>query len=172
MLEAKVNTLKLKEAGIDSETIRNLHININANQETFKGKETSKLGSGLKLAFGGAAGYLLFMFIIIYGNMIMRSVIEEKTSRVIEVIISSVKPRVLLLGKIFGTTLAGITQFLIWVVLIFVLMAVVTSVFGIDPSAGSPSQQAIESTIDGGTQQVLNDILIEINNLPITNLII
>lgn len=172
MLETKVNTLKLKEAGIDSETIKSLHININTNQETFQGKETSKLGSGLKLAFGGAAGYLLFMFIIIYGNMIMRSVIEEKTSRVIEVIISSVKPRVLLLGKIFGTTLAGITQFLVWVVLILVLMTVVTSVFGIDPSAGSPSQQVIENTVDGGTQQVLHDIMLEINNLPITNLIV
>ena len=80
MLESRVNTLKLKEAGIDSETIKSLHINISANQETFKGRETSKLGSGIKLIFGGLAGYLLFMFIIIYGNMIMRSVIEEKTS--------------------------------------------------------------------------------------------
>lgn len=170
MLENKVNTLKLKEAGIDSETIKSLHIDINANQETFKGMETSKLGSGLKLAFGGAAGYLLFMFIIIYGNMIMRSVIEEKTSRVIEVIISSVKPRVLLLGKIFGTTLAGITQFLVWVVLILVLMTVVTSVFGIDTAAATPSQQILENSVDGGTQQVLHDVMIEINNLPIVNL--
>src|SRR5690606_25963956 len=163
MLEAKVNTLKLKEAGIDSETIRNLHININANQETFQGKETSKLGAGLKLAFGGAAGYMLFMFIIIYGNMIMRSVIEEKTSRVIEVIISSVKPRILLLGKIFGTTLAGITQFLIWVVLILVLMTLVSSIFGIDPSVGAPSQQMLTNSI-GGEQQFLQQVMIEINN--------
>lgn len=172
MLETKVNTLKLKEAGIDSETIKSLHIDINTNQETFKGKETSKLGSGLKLAFGAAAGYLLFMFIIIYGNMIMRSVIEEKTSRVIEVIISSVKPRVLLLGKIFGTTLAGITQFLVWVVLILVLMTVVTSIFGIDAASASPSQQIMENSIDGGTQQVLHDVMLEINNLPILNLIV
>ncbi|MCZ4317954.1 ABC transporter permease [Aequorivita viscosa] len=172
LLEDRVNTLKLKEAGIDSETIRNLHINISANQETFQGKETSKLGSGLKLIFGGAAGYLLFMFIIIYGNMIMRSVIEEKTSRVIEVIISSVKPRTLLLGKIFGTTLAGITQFIVWVVLIMVLMTVVTSLFGIDASAGSPSQQVLENSVNGGTQQIMQDVMLEINNLPVTNLII
>ncbi|MDN3724657.1 ABC transporter permease [Aequorivita sp. SDUM287046] len=172
LLESKANALKLREAGIDAETIKNLHINIDANQETFQGKETSKLGSGLKLAFGGAAGYLLFMFIIIYGNMIMRSVIEEKTSRIIEVIISSVKPRLLLLGKIFGTTLAGITQFLIWVVLIVVLMTVVTSVFGIDPAAGSPSQQIMENKVEGGAQQVLQDIMVEINNLPILNLIL
>lgn len=172
ILENKVNTLKLKEAGIDSETIKNLHVNIRANQVTFQGQETSKLGSGLKLIFGGAAGYLLFMFIIIYGNMIMRSVIEEKTSRVIEVIISSVKPRVLLLGKIFGTTLAGITQFLIWVVLILVLMTAVTTIFGIDPTAGSPSAQVLEQSVNGGTQQMMQDIMIEINNLPIANLIV
>lgn len=172
MLENKVNTLKLKEAGIDSEIIKSLRINISANQETFKGQETSKLGAGLKLVFGGAAGYLLFMFIIIYGNMIMRSVIEEKTSRVIEVIISSVKPRVLLLGKIIGTTLAGITQFAIWVVLILVLMTVVTSVFGIDPSAGSPSQQVLEQSVDGGSQRIIQDVMMEINNLPLTNLIV
>lgn len=172
MLENKVNTLKLKESGIDSEMIKNLHINISANQETFKGQETSKLGAGLKLAFGGAAGYLLFMFIIIYGNMIMRSVIEEKTSRVIEVIISSVKPRLLLLGKIFGTTLAGLTQFLIWVVLILVLMTVVTSLFGIDAASMSPSQQALDQSIDGGTQQLVQEFIMEINNLPIANLIV
>jgi ABC-2 type transport system permease protein len=172
MLEKKVNTLKLKEAGIDSETIKDLHVKISANQETFKGKETSKLGSGLKLVFGGLAGYLLFMFIIIYGNMIMRSVIEEKTSRVIEVIISSVKPRLLLLGKIFGTTLAGISQFLVWVVLILTLMTVVTSVFGIDPSAASPTQQAMAQGVDGGAQEILREVMLEINNLPLTNLII
>ena len=172
MLENKVNVLKLKEAGIDSQTIRDLHINISANQETFKGQETSKMSSGLKLIFGGAAGYLLFMFIIIYGNMIMRSVIEEKTSRVIEVIISSVKPRTLLLGKILGTTLAGITQFMIWVVLILVLTTAVSSVFGLDMGAASPSQQVIDQTVEGGTQQMVQDIMVELNNLPIANLII
>lgn len=172
MLETKVNILKLKEAGIDSQAIKDLHINISANQETFKGQETSKMGAGLKLFFGGAAGYLLFMFIIIYGNMIMRSVIEEKTSRIIEVIISSVKPRTLLLGKILGTTLAGITQFLVWVVLILVLMTAVTSIFGIDMAAASPSQQVLEQSVDGGTQQIVQEVLLEIHNLPITNLIV
>ena len=73
------------------------------------------------------SGYLLFMFIIIYGNMIMRSIIEEKTSRIIEVIISSVKPMQLMLGKIFGTSLAGITQFVIWVMLLSVLSLVLST---------------------------------------------
>jgi ABC-2 type transport system permease protein len=59
----------------------------------------------------GGFGYLIMMFIIIYGNMVMRSVIEEKTNRIIE-IISSVKPFQLMIGKIIGTSLAGILQFL------------------------------------------------------------
>ncbi|QNJ96762.1 ABC transporter permease [Constantimarinum furrinae] len=171
-IEQKANNIKLKEVGIDAETIRSLRIKIDTNLETFQGQETSKLGSGLKLIFGGAAGYLLFMFIIIYGNMIMRSVIEEKTSRIIEVIISSVKPVKLLLGKIFGTSLAGITQFLAWVILLTVFSAVITSIFNIDPSAISTPQQQMVQTDAGGMENIISEVFLEINNMPILNLII
>ena len=171
-IEDKVNTMKLEQAGIDSKLIKDLRININTKLETFEGKKTSKLGSGLKLAFGGIAGYLLFMFIIIYGNMIMRSVIEEKTSRIIEVIISSVKPMKLLLGKIFGTSLAGITQFTVWVILIFVLNAIVSSVFGIDTGSIQSQQELLATNSGTESQKIIIDVLMEINNLPITNLVI
>ena len=171
-IEDKVNTMKLEQAGIDSKLIKDLRININTKLETFEGKKTSKLGSGLKLAFGGIAGYLLFMFIIIYGNMIMRSVIEEKTSRIIEVIISSVKPMKLLLGKIFGTSLAGITQFTVWVILIFVLNAIVTSVFGIDTGSIQSQQELLATNSGTESQKIIIDVLMEINNLPLTNLVI
>lgn len=170
-IEERLNTLKLRDAGIDSQIIQDLRVRVAMAQETFAGKETSEIGSGLKLAFGAFAGYLLFMFIIIYGNMIMRSVIEEKSSRVIEVIVSSVKPRALLLGKIFGTTLAGITQFLIWVVLIGILSTVVSSIFGVDPSSVSASQQAVVSGGDS-TQQIMVQLFAEIQSLEFLNLII
>lgn len=173
VISEKANALKLKEAGIDAERIKELRIRVNAKQETYQGIETSKLGSVLKLAFGGIAGYLLFMFIIIYGNMIMRSVIEEKTSRIIEVIISSVKPMQLLLGKILGTSLAGITQFVAWVILMGVFSVIITSIFGLDPAtAQSPQQELINQNVDGGTQQIVQDLILEINNLPIANLVI
>ena len=173
VIEEKVNAMKLREAGIDAERIKELRIIVNAKQETFKGQETSKLGSILKLAFGGIAGYLLFMFIIIYGNMIMRSVIEEKTSRIIEIIISSVKPIKLLLGKILGTSLAGVTQFVAWVILLGVFSAVISAIFGIDASAvQSPQQEMLNQTMDSGAQGMVRDIILEINNLPLANLII
>jgi len=171
-IEDKVNTEKLQEAGIDSKKIEELRIKISPNLETYAGQETSKLGSGLKLIFGGLAGYLLFMFIIIYGNMIMRSVIEEKTSRIIEVIISSVKPMKLLLGKIFGTTLAGITQFATWIILSLIFFYVVTSVLGIDPSTvQTPQQQMLEAN-GSGVEQIAMEVIHEINSLPIANIII
>jgi ABC-2 type transport system permease protein len=173
-IEDKARNIKLRNSGIDPGLINKLRININTNLETFDGVKTSKLGSGLKLAFGGAAGYLLFMFIIIYGNMIMRSVIEEKTSRIIEVIISSVKPIQLLLGKIFGTSLAGITQFLIWVILGGILMTIVSAIFGINISEGSVAQQEVLNQVSNNPamQQEMDLVIQEMLNLPLANLVI
>tara|TARA_R110002073_G_scaffold72537_1_gene177719 strand:- start:756062 stop:757378 length:1317 start_codon:yes stop_codon:yes gene_type:complete len=174
-IEEKARNIKLKNSGLDPELINSLKVKINTNLETFEGEKTSKMGSGLKLIFGGAAGYLLFMFIIIYGNMIMRSVIEEKTSRIIEVIISSVKPIQLLLGKIFGTSLAGITQFLVWVLLGGILMTVVSAIFGIDMvSSQTEQQQEILNQVanNPAAQNEINMLFQEIFNLPLANLII
>jgi ABC-2 type transport system permease protein len=172
-IERKINILKFQSEGIDADKIDDLRIDVNARLETFEGQKTSKLGSGLKLAFGGFAGYLLFMFIIIYGNMIMRSVIEEKTSRIIEVIISSVKPIKLLLGKIIGTSLAGVSQFLVWIILLIVLSTIVSSVFGVEATTVQLQQQEmIGQTQELGSQEMITEVIMEINNLPLTNLII
>ena len=101
----------------------------------------------------------------------MRSVIEEKTSRIIEVIISSVQPIKLLLGKILGTTLAGVTQFVVWIVIILLLNSVISSIFGIDPSAIQSQPQELLGEISN-SQQIITDVLVEINNMPIYNLIV
>ncbi len=174
VIEKEVNILVLKNAGIDAASIQDMRVRVKAHQETYKGQETSELGSIMKLAFGGLAGYLLFMFIIIYGNMIMRSVIEEKTSRIIEVIISSVKPIKLLLGKIIGTSLAGVTQFLMWTILMGVLMTVVPLIFGIDANEmQTPQQQALmQAAGEGGIENGVAQFMMEANNLPLMNLVI
>jgi ABC-2 type transport system permease protein len=171
-ISAKANNMKLEQAGMDASLIRELRIRVDARQETFGGEETSKMGTGLKLIFGGLAGYLLFMFIIIYGNMIMRSVIEEKTSRIIEVIVSSVKPVKLLLGKIIGTSLAGVTQFVAWVILIGILSVLMTTVLGIDPTAMQQEQAMEQAQALGGSEKVMANVMLELSNLPIANLVI
>ena len=69
------------------------------------------------------------MFIFLYGAQVMRGVIEEKTNRIVEVIISSVKPFQLMMGKIIGIALVGLTQFLLWIVLTFAISTVVSNIF-------------------------------------------
>jgi len=77
-------------------------------------KETS---TGISMALAYILGFLMYMLVFIFGAQVMRGVIEEKTSRVVEVIISSVKPIQLMMGKIVGIALVGLTQFLIWIIL-------------------------------------------------------
>ncbi len=106
--------------------------------------------------------------------MIMRSVIEEKTSRIIEVIISSVKPIQLLMGKIIGTSLAGITQFAIWIILGSVLMLIVSAIFGINMSEMQMQQQEMmQQAIEAPEVQMqMQTLMTAIYNLPLTNLIV
>ncbi len=173
-LEKKLTDLKLQQEGVDIEKIKLSETSIDIAQESFLGEKSSKIDNIVKLAFGGFAGYLLFMFIIIYGNMIMRSVIEEKTSRIIEVIISSVKPIQLMMGKIIGTSLAGITQFAIWVVLGGILMIAVSAAFGINLSElQAPQQEMMQQAMESPEMQVqAQNLMAAIYNLPLTNLII
>jgi ABC-2 type transport system permease protein len=172
MLQRHANALALEENGMDASAIQSLYFNVSTQLETFQGQETSKLGSGLKLVFGGAAGYLLFMFIIIYGNMIMRSVIEEKTSRIIEVIISSVKPRALMLGKIFGTTLAGLTQFGIWVILLGAFSVLASGFLGVEIGSGLSVGEGAAQLGDNDAQEMAVMVMREIWQLPLTNLVV
>lgn len=173
-LEKKFTDLKLLQEGIDIEKLKSSETQIDIAQESFLGEESSKAGNIMKLVFGGLAGYLLFMFIIIYGNMIMRSVIEEKTSRIIEIIISSVKPVQLMLGKIIGTSLAGITQFLIWMILGGVLLTVVTMIFNIDlMQMQTPQQEIVQQALENPNANAQAQIIFnEFRSLPILNLII
>jgi len=173
-LEKRLENLKLQSVGVDLNQIKASKTDIDIAQESFSGETSSKIGNVMKLAFGGIAGYLLFMFIIIYGNMIMRSVIEEKTSRIIEIIISSVKPVQLMLGKIIGTSLAGITQFVIWVILGGVAMTIISAIFGIDMTQmQTPQQEMVEQAMsDPNANAKIQMLFNEFAGLPIANLLI
>ncbi len=170
-LSKELTDVALINNGVKLEMVENSKMDVAIVQESFTGERTSKLINYSKLGFGLAAGYLLFMFIIIYGNMIMRSVIEEKTNRIIEVIISSVKPIQLLMGKIIGTSLAGITQFLMWVILGGIMMIVFSLVFNID-FAGMQAAQQQELMVQGADMDMQMMISEVMNSLPLGNLVV
>ena len=144
-LEKTLFQYNLTQKGIDKAEIDSARPKITLQMENFTGEKTSEFDNVMKIAIGGVAGYLIFMFIIIYGNMIMRSVIEEKTNRIVEIIISSVKPFQLMLGKIIGTSLAGLTQFAIWLVIGGVLFALAPSLFQVDTPTATQAMAATES---------------------------
>ncbi|HKP31331.1 MAG TPA: ABC transporter permease [Chitinophagaceae bacterium] len=112
-------------------------------------KEGEKKGvEGIASAVAFAAGILIYIVLMIYGSMVMRGVAEEKTSRISEVIISSVKPFQLMFGKIVGIGAVGITQFIIWIILIGVLQLILPLVMpGLgDQIANAPMQGNIPMT--------------------------
>ncbi|MEO2059260.1 MAG: ABC transporter permease [Mesonia sp.] len=171
-IENKISSVltekELQQRGVDLNAINQAKTEVNLQIENFSGEETSKLSNYVKMFFGGAAGYLLMMFIIIYGNMVMRSVIEEKTNRIIEIIISSVKPIQLMIGKILGTSFAGITQFAIWIVFGSILLFVVTGIFGVDISSSTPVPA---TQLDAGSQDEIRKLLTDIVHLPLAKII-
>lgn len=139
IFKERIKQERLRELGISSLEYAEMDRSYQMNISTFDGEQNLKGINEIKAIIGGGFGYLIMMFIIIYGGFVMRSVIEEKTSRIIEVIISSVKPFQLMLGKIIGTSLAGITQFSIWIVSGTILLVIAMAIFDIDPTVVSGS---------------------------------
>ncbi len=112
-----LRTKQLKDAGIDPSTLAQIKpdVTINSIELTAEGEKDSSAGAAYIIGF--AAAILVYMSLFIYGSQVMRGVIEEKTSRIVEVVISSVKPFQLMMGKIIGIGLVGLTQFILWIVL-------------------------------------------------------
>ncbi|MDD5149019.1 MAG: ABC transporter permease [Flavobacterium sp.] len=134
VIAKKLTKDNFEKAKLDTLAIKNAQAKVSISLAKASGEKSVKGLNETKIIIGGAFGYLIMMFIIIYGNMVMRSVIEEKANRIVEIIISSVKPFQLMMGKIIGTSLAGLLQFFIWAILGMTLMFAASAFLGIDAS--------------------------------------
>ena len=166
-LEQILTNLNYTSVGLDVNTIEESKIYLSIFQESFEGEETTKIDSGMKVIFGLILGLLLYMFVFVYGSMILRSVLEEKTSRIVEIIISSVKPTQLMLGKIIGTSLVAFTQIFIWIILSLAISALASSFMGV-----SSSELNSVDLNDAQVASVLDSALTAIFNLPLLNILI
>ena len=141
ILENRIHDLKLEQFNIDKAILKSLKTDVRLNNinlsDTGEEKESN---TGTLYILGFILGVLIYMFVLIYGMQIMLGVIEEKTSKIVEVLVSSVKPFQLMMGKILGIAAVGLLQFTIWVVLISTLSTATLSLFGMD----MPQQQAME----------------------------
>ena len=147
-LSKRLSLLKMKTLNIDTEQVEKSKIKTKIKLSNFDGDKTSKMENSIKLAIGMGAGYIILLFIMIYGTMVMRSVIEEKTSRIIEIIVSSVKPFQLLLGKVIGTAGASFLQITIWGILLSVFYLGILPLLGIDTNAQvTPEQMELMNNV-------------------------
>ncbi len=144
----QVRQQKLAATGIEDleKIIQDLDEKVNI--QTYKwnadGEESSS-NTGLAIGAGFLFTFLIYMFVMAYGGMVMQSVIEEKTSRIVEIMISSIKPFQLMMGKIIGIMLVGFTQIVLWGATVGVVFAMVGSVKEMDADATSEIMQSIGS---------------------------
>ncbi len=143
IIEADKKKQVIDQSGIPDLEEKLAATRTNINLETIKVDESGeqvKSSTEIAMAVGYAAGFIIYMFVFIYGAMVMRGVMEEKSSRIVEVIISSVKPTQLMFGKIIGIGLVGLTQLLFWII---IGGAIIT---GVQSFAGPDQAQVIEQS--------------------------
>ena len=141
-IESVIESIKLKEEGLTRDIIDRTRSNVNLNTIILGESGSEKTGSTeVSMGISMFGGFLIYIFIFLYGAMVMRGVMEEKTSRIVEIIISSVKPIQLMMGKIIGIALVGFTQFALWVSLTFVISSVATALL-VNPADINPVDMA------------------------------
>ena len=126
-INAAIEDQMLEKAGIQQTVLDSIHQSAQiAELKAYEdeGKNSKESNAGLAMAIGYASGLLIYITMFIYGTMVLRGVMEEKTSRIAEVIVSSVKPFELMLGKIIGIGAVGLTQFLMWIIVVVTLTGV------------------------------------------------
>ena len=157
-----VEAYRISSYGIDNlgQIMKDVRSDVKVTEYTLddSGKETVS-ESGIYMAVSMILGIFIFMFITLFGSMVMSSVIEEKASRVVEVLISSAKSTELMFGKIIGVALVALTQFLLWIILTLVIVTAVSGFFGDRLKTLSDPQQITQMTqgmgVDAGALENL-----------------
>lgn len=165
---------KLNNSPIDKSILEKLEIKIKLENalltekdSNIVGDKSSKFSSVVSTVLSYLMGFMMYIVILVFGGMVMRSVMEEKINRVVEVMISSVKPFQLMLGKIIGVGLVGLTQLGIWMVLIPVVGLIISTVLGVDTASsvvGNPNIGQAAEAMKGIQEQpdMLSKIMTEI----------
>jgi ABC-2 type transport system permease protein len=156
VMKNEIQNKKLLAVGINPEVIKSSRVEINLEMiKVSAGGEEKKVYSGAEEGIAVFSGIMIYFFIFMFGAQVMRGVMEEKSNRIVEVIISSVKPFQLMMGKIVGIAMVGITQFLLWIVLTLSLVGIFqTSVGSSDLSSGLKmlTEQKLAANGEAATQ--------------------
>lgn len=176
MLSNILRNQELQHMNLSEGQIDSLDTDISINTIISNGSSVKEGNTAVAAGLGYVMGFLIYIVLIIYGTQVMRGVMEEKTNRIVEVMISSVKPFQLMLGKIIGIALVGLTQFAIWILLSIIIFQGLSMFVGgqINPHDIQQAQQMSQFNNPAAQQQfsALADQLGNISKLPIALILI
>ena len=169
-MQKTIEHQKLLASGIDPDIVKAAHTSINVQSIRMSQDENveKKTYSEFEFLLGIVLAMVIYFVIFIFGGQVMRGVIEEKTNRIIEVIISSVKPFELMMGKIIGIAFVGLTQFLLWGVLTLGIYGIVSTFLPVQDvfSTGSVmSEQIVETAVNTDSQEMLAQVFDVIHSI-------
>lgn len=172
LLKTYVEDRKLAELNIPDfkKLVEQVKVDIDVKTVRWGKDGEEKMGSAeLAVIIGMISAFMIYIFIVVYGAQVMSGVVQEKTSRIVEVIISSVKPFQLMMGKIVGIAMVGLTQFALWVVLSVILITALSSAFGTTLDVSSYQQmQTMGMTATplpfDDSDGVVSELLVALNN--------
>ena len=162
-LESKLRDYKIEALNLEKSVLEALDTKVELDPEPIMedGQNVSKMANVIGAGIGGVMGFIMYITVFVYGMMVMRSVMEEKTTRIVEVMISSVKPFQLMMGKIIGVGAVGLTQVAIWAILIPSMLFISNLVFGIE----APTTMNPEFAPDDDMQAMVVLAVNEIQNM-------
>jgi ABC-2 type transport system permease protein len=156
-MEEKIRDFKIDSLHLDRKTLEELDTDVSLDPEPIdkEDKNASTLTSGVAVGISFFIGILMYIIVLMYGAMVMRSVMEEKTNRIVEVMMSSVRPFQLMLGKIVGSAGVGTTQLILWAILNTLVFIGVSSLIGVDAASTQPGMNGVPNGMDAAQAQDL-----------------
>lgn len=174
-IERQIENIKLTEAGITRKVLEDSRVNVSSETISLNEEGEKSSSSGAATAIGGICAFLIYISVFVYGTQVMRGVTEEKTSRIVEIIISSVKPYQLMMGKIIGVALVGLTQFVLWIALTAILMAgagyLVKDKIGNDPQKMQAQMEQVQKGMPGAGMNPAAASMTSADNNPVAEVL-
>jgi ABC-2 type transport system permease protein len=172
IIEGRLEEIKLEKSGLSRSKLDSLQSSVNINTINISEKGEKETNAGIATIVGYIFSFLIYFFIFLYGAQVMRGVIEEKSNRIVEVIVSAVKPFQLMMGKIVGVASVGLAQFLLWVLLTIGITTLVMGALDLESVSPPQMEQAMQEGGQDFNKMKVAQTLDNVFQLPIATIII
>lgn len=164
-VEQALESAKMDNLGLKQHTLDSIRTRVSIKSKSLTGEASTTGSSIIAVAVGTLSGILIYMFIMIYGTQVMRAVMQEKTSKIVEILVSSVKPYQLMMGKIIGVALVGLTQFLLWMILTSAILSIGPLLLGVDAQVAADAANGMGVAGNTGSNAQALEAISKINGV-------